>query len=257
MAWRYLGTEERMRELGTLMAKALAVSVSETERERVALFKEAIWDYMTEGRRKYLAKAGQQDFVEKLRNAPLPKAVVPRCPASGGKVEEADFSNAVALEPWYHVLGYQADRSISARAMHDGEFLYLALEDHYPAAKLVRQGGIWNADDWELFFAAQRDRPYRQLGINPAGQHKAIAYGESDGNWRLDARVRSTPHKERWIVLLALPLAQLAPGGVKPGTPFYANFVRGTKRAGSPLAWSAHFEYKFHRPDRLGELVLE
>ena len=56
IAWKYLGTEARMAELGKLMAEAEKANVSEIEKQRVALFRKAVWDYMVEGRKKYLAK---------------------------------------------------------------------------------------------------------------------------------------------------------------------------------------------------------
>lgn len=56
IAWKYLGTETRMAELGTLMDEATRLATGEVEKQRVALFRRAVWDYMTEGRKQYLAK---------------------------------------------------------------------------------------------------------------------------------------------------------------------------------------------------------
>ena len=56
MAWKYLGTEARMAELGKLMDEAEKANTSALEKQRVALFRKAIYDYMVEGRRQYLAK---------------------------------------------------------------------------------------------------------------------------------------------------------------------------------------------------------
>ena len=55
MAWKYLGTAERMAKLGSLMDEATQHAVGEVEQQRVALFRHAIWDHMLEGRRQYLA----------------------------------------------------------------------------------------------------------------------------------------------------------------------------------------------------------
>jgi hypothetical protein len=60
MAWKYLGTEERMAELGKMMAEAERMPVSDVERQRVALFRKAVWDYMVEGRRQYLGMQAKQ-----------------------------------------------------------------------------------------------------------------------------------------------------------------------------------------------------
>ena len=56
IAWKYLGTEPRMVELSKLMDEASQLAVGEVEKQRVALFRKAIWDHMVEGRRQYLEK---------------------------------------------------------------------------------------------------------------------------------------------------------------------------------------------------------
>ncbi len=55
-AWKDLGTEARMAELGVLMDEATRTAVGKTEKVRVALFRKGVWDYMVEGRKQYLAK---------------------------------------------------------------------------------------------------------------------------------------------------------------------------------------------------------
>ena len=60
LAWKYLGTEARMAELGKLMAEAEKANTSDVEKQRVALFRKAVWDYMVQGRKQYLAKQPKQ-----------------------------------------------------------------------------------------------------------------------------------------------------------------------------------------------------
>lgn len=55
IAWKYLGTEERMAKLGSLMDEATRLAVGDIEQQRVALFRQAIWDHMVEGRQQYMA----------------------------------------------------------------------------------------------------------------------------------------------------------------------------------------------------------
>ena len=50
LAWEYLGTEDRMNELGQLMEKAQALAKTDVEKERVLLWRRGVWDYMVEGR---------------------------------------------------------------------------------------------------------------------------------------------------------------------------------------------------------------
>ena len=56
IAWKYLGTDERMNELGRLITKAKSIAVTDLEKKRVALWVEGVWDYMVEGKKNYLAK---------------------------------------------------------------------------------------------------------------------------------------------------------------------------------------------------------
>ena len=56
VAWSCLGTEKRMKELGALIDQALQFAATDIEKKRVQLWKEGVWDYMVEGRKKYRAK---------------------------------------------------------------------------------------------------------------------------------------------------------------------------------------------------------
>jgi hypothetical protein len=62
VAWEFLGTEARMEQLGNMMEQAEEAAATDLEKRRVATWNEGVWDYMVEGRAKYLAKK------EKLRN---------------------------------------------------------------------------------------------------------------------------------------------------------------------------------------------
>jgi hypothetical protein len=58
-AWETLGTAERMAELDALMAQASALATPPVERQRVALWRSALWDWMCQGReQKAAAKPG-------------------------------------------------------------------------------------------------------------------------------------------------------------------------------------------------------
>ena len=53
VAWKYLGTADRMKELGSLIADAESKAVTSREKERVALWRHAFWDWMKEGRAEF------------------------------------------------------------------------------------------------------------------------------------------------------------------------------------------------------------
>ena len=54
VAWKHLGTEPRMTQLGLLMDEARAAAKTDIEKQRVALFDKGIWQYMQAGRKDYL-----------------------------------------------------------------------------------------------------------------------------------------------------------------------------------------------------------
>ena len=60
VAWEKLGTAERMEELGALIAEAEKLAVTDPEKQRLALWRKALWDWMCQGREQYLATTGQK-----------------------------------------------------------------------------------------------------------------------------------------------------------------------------------------------------
>jgi hypothetical protein len=56
VAWKHLGTAERMDELGALMAQAEVRAATDVEKRRVGLWRDAIWKWMYDGRAQFLAK---------------------------------------------------------------------------------------------------------------------------------------------------------------------------------------------------------
>jgi len=60
VAWERLGTLERMEELGALIAQAEKLAVADPEKQRVALWRKALWEWMCQGREQYRAAQGQK-----------------------------------------------------------------------------------------------------------------------------------------------------------------------------------------------------
>jgi hypothetical protein len=60
VAWERLGTPERMEELGALIAQAAKLAGTGAEKQRVALWRSALWEWMCQGREQYLATQGQK-----------------------------------------------------------------------------------------------------------------------------------------------------------------------------------------------------
>ena len=154
--------------------------------------------------------------------------------------------------------GEATERQVQARMAHDGTYLYLQLQEQaINPAKLVLGDSItvWNEDEWEVFFARERGPRLRQMGLNAAGVHFDLSYGEDSSQWDSGVVLHSdVSAPDRWTVRMALPLSQLVSGGAKPGDTLYFNAIRATQMVRS-LAWSPTYG-GFREPTRLGEIQL-
>ncbi len=59
MAWKWLGTAERMERFAGYMARAHEAARTDIEKQRVQMFDEGIWQYMLQGRKDYVDKHGE------------------------------------------------------------------------------------------------------------------------------------------------------------------------------------------------------
>lgn len=246
-AWEYLGTEERMARFAALMSAAKQAAATEAEQQRVALFEREVWDYMVQGREKFLARA----------RAEVGRASVPRVPDAAGDASKIDWAQAAVLTGFTKREGGAADRKLEGRLAHDGSHLYVQLEEAIDPRTLVADGVVWAGDDWEIFVARKPKRPYRQLGVGPTGAFEALVHGEDAGKWDSGVVVKSdTTAPDRWTTRLAFPLAMLVPGGAKPGDVLRFNVVRviSVKGGRQVYVWSP--ESNVHEPDRFGEVTL-
>ena len=258
MAWRWLGTQERMERFAGLMAQAHDAAATDLEKQRVDLFDRGVWQYMVEGRRQYMTKQAGREKIEALKKEPPPTVSVPRLPATAkGDPRTIDWSAARALAPWRTVEGLTTQRVLSAWVCHDAEHLYAKLQDAVDPAKLTSTKQVYDGDDWELFIAPARSEPYRQVGVAPDGTQFEAGRGESPEQWRLNARVWSdVAAPDRWTTYIAIPLANLLPPGASVTDGLYANLYRATA-TGDLFAWSPNFTRSFHVTDRMGLLTLD
>lgn len=252
-AWTNLGTEARMRDYARLLSRArrLARQGTEAQQQRVALFDRGIYRWMCEGRESFTR-------LQKLRGSQLPSASVPRIAAAKGDPDRADWSKAALLSNWSTLRGESTDRRVQARMAHDGEYLYVELEEAGIDPRKLVLGGpvtVWDEDEWEVFFGRDRGACYRQMGLNAAGVHYDLAYGEPKQSWDSGVVLRSdVSASDRWRVRMALPLGQLVKGGAKPGDTLAFNAIRATQMVRS-LAWSPTYG-GFREPTRMGEIHL-
>ena len=250
IAWGSLGTEARMAELGALMEQARKACQTDREQQRVALFDKGVWQFMLAGRKTFAER-------ERLKAPTMQRTRVPRIRGSApvGDPAKVDWSAAAVLGHWRTLTGDVSPRKVEARLLHDGTTLYLRLEECLDPKKLVVTGDVWSEDEWEIFIARQRALPYHQMGVNSTGTHIDFAW-PGMAKWESRAVVVSeTGAPDRWQVKMALPLAQLVPGGAKPGDTLYLNIIRSTQNRDA-LAWVPTFG-GYHEPARLGEVAME
>ncbi len=223
-AWGLLGTAERMAGYAKLVDEARALARTEREKKNVALFDLSIWQYMKQGREKYVTR----------KEAPIPKVSVPIMPAVNGDAGKVAWEQAAPLAGGWFKRGSDtpADRAFSGKMAHDGEYLYLELIDPCVTANLTASPGVACFDDWEVVAGAQRGMPYRQFLIGPTGLTAACLNGEV--NWRMFVPyeehgikvVADTSAPDKWVSRIAIPLKNLVTGGAKIGDTIYLNVVR-------------------------------
>ncbi len=251
LAWEWLGTPERMAAMQKLMDQALAAARTDMEKRRVAAFKGGLWDYMVAGRQEYDAiKAAKQQAVRQWN--------VPAVGEAGGDATRVDWSAVPDAGPWVTLAGGGTTRRLQALVAHDGAYLYVRLTEWTDPAKLVSGANLWDGDDFELIFAADRRGYHQQLVVAPNGRTVALSWqGDTQEMWDAGARVVSeTSASDQWTVSVALPLEKLLPGGLTVGQRFYANFYRASPGATDLLAWAPTFANGFHDTERLPELIL-
>ncbi len=197
--------------------------------------------------------------IQAIKRRTMQQAVAPaiRGIPPHGDLTRVKWSSAGVLTNWRSLTGETTHRQVEARLIHDDRYLYIRLEERLnPSRLVVTRNTVWDEDEWELFFAKQPGRPYRQMGVNANGVHLDFAHGETSGIWASNAVVLSqTHHPNRWQVHIALPLARLVRGGARPGHRIYLNIIRSTE-AKHALGWIPTFG-GYHEPGRLGAVLLQ
>lgn len=253
IAWGWLGTQERMDRWQGYLDQAKALAPTGDEAARIAVFEKGIWNYMLAGRRKYSTR-------EQYRSVPPPLGEAPKVSPANGDPTVIDWAQVGNISPFRQNTGEPTPRKVSGQVAHDGEWLYLRLTEEGDLKGLQASPRIYDGDDWEIFLSTSRGgATYYQVGVNPSGvwesgQYEAPRKGEP---WKTGLRVTSaiTEAKDRWTVLVAVPLKEIAPSGLPNGGSVFLNVFRGGPH--EALAWSPTAEHNFHMPDRLGEVVLK
>jgi hypothetical protein len=242
VAWGYLGNAKRMESLAKLIAEAKAAAQTSEQKQRVALFEMGTWDYMVAGRNLYLehAKARYGGNAGVLR-IPFVSGAKPQ-----GNPAKIDAIETLGLTRWRSPIAEPTRRNVMARLSHDGEYLYLQLEEQGDPKGLRFTDDVVGGDYWQVLFAARRDGPMHRLLLNADG--KRLLNGTPT-----DIAAVTERRADACTVSVALPLAQI---GVPPGGRFYLNVVRRSGTSDDQPMWSPSFG-PFEAPAALRELALD
>jgi hypothetical protein len=179
------------------------------------------------------------------------RAVISPDPA--GDPQKVDWEDATVLDPFRFPIGEPTERPVAAKLAHDDRNLYVALEQRGDARALAEP------DAWQLLLAPQEGKPYRQVQVAVKGHQAVVECNDVSETGTKPSEIAVTAAVDRKpdsiTIYLALPLKDLAPGGVQPGGDIYANIIRCTKGSDQPM-WMP----TFGEPDvasHLGYLVLE
>lgn len=253
IAWGKLGTPERMARYATWMADAQKVAQTEPYKQRVELFRLSTWDYMKQGADQFQQRTG----------APVPSVATPKIADANGDLKAVDWTKAAALPGHFCQRGgsVNSPRDLSGKIACDSKYLYVELTDPCDTKRLVVSPGVYPFDDWELFIAGQREKPYLQLGIGPSGSLSAginAVSGVKDVSQCGIITASDTTAAGRWVTRVAIPLNALGDAGFHPLGKLYLNVVRvsSPQITGSGLDIDTWVSYTtVHNVDRLGEIT--
>ena len=252
VCWGRIGTKARMDRLAALMAEATKLVGSGVEGQRLAWFDKGVWQPMLRGRARYAAQ-------DKFRDSPAKTLSVGRVDNAGGDPLKADWAAAADTGDWATVNAVPDVPGRALRAAHDGKYLYLKF--HEPAGTAsAGKGDFWAGDTLELFFSLDKNRPYFQFAVNPAGRTEALAYRNGNGvdfngKWDVDAKLVNRLDADGWTVYAAFPLKDIVGegGAVKD---FHANFFRNSPNW-TAVSWSPTFSRFFPELARMGDVHLK
>lgn len=242
VAWGYLGNARRMATLAKLMEEAKAAAQTPEQKQRVRLFELGTWDYMT---------AGRQQYLESVKTRFRHGGAGLRVPfASRGSLQgdpaKVDADEALALSRWRSPIAEPTRRKVMARLIHDGQHLYIRLEEQCDPQSLKSTDDVVSGDYWQVLFDRQSaGRPHNLL-VSAAG--KRLLDGKP-----CNMAVATETKPRGCAVTVALPLSQI---GVAAGGQIYLNVARRSAVSDDQPMWSPSFG-AFEDPAALGRLTLD
>jgi len=217
---------------------------------------------------------------------PPKRVVVPRLHGAvemDGELNEAVWTNAAVIEPFYHNDGSGVEREhTTVRLWYDDQALYFGWtcrDTDIQATFTNRDSRFWEEEVVEFFITPKALDRYFEIQWNPlGGVFDAIIENDLDekgvskafhGDWSYTAkgmtsavRVKGTVNDsgdkdEFWQVEVRLPFADFGQPTPKAGDVWRGNFYRFNRSKGlavEELSWSPTLLPGFHQPTRFGFL---
>lgn len=190
---------------------------------------------------------------------PVPKLTVPYIEKVNANLEKVPWEKAAVINEWKTKFAQEIpERKLRAAMLHDGEFLYVLLEEYDLDTSLLSPVW-WGGDGWELFLCNDPEKgSYRQMAFNSNGEHKVYSYDGGQKEYDPISAINNSKSQNSWKVEFAVPLDKLLQEKLQAGEKFYLNIFRQTRyRTGEHLCWSPIFEAGLHDLEKLGEITLE
>ncbi|MBN1864757.1 MAG: hypothetical protein JW808_07645 [Victivallales bacterium] len=246
IAWGWLGTEERMKQLSKFFENAKAAADAGMAKRNVDLFEKSTWSYMLAGRQKYLDSV-KSKFTWRIHARRIPFA---HAKSIDGDPSKVDWTEALTLSGWRAPYGEPTILDAKVQLLLDEKFLYVRFADLTSASPTAGKR-------WEIAVSKKREGPGRLLKLNSAG----VAGSEyaADGSavaWDSGAKPsRPAEGKKNYEAeALAIPLDKLG-DGLKPEKMFM-NFRRVSKNEQDQVVYVPGGE-TFDSPAVLAEFVFD
>ena len=244
-SWTLLATTDRMERLGKLVDDAKALATEEPFKSRIVLFENGVWKQMVKGKESGPSVPRQQESIPRVKLKVT------------GTPDASEWRNSARLKLYGGLNAQPLSRPLTIHAMHDGEFLYLKYYDETDTASLETSSpATWLNDEWESSFARQRSIPYRHVSTDANGGLSAVDCTDTGTRgFKFPAKVALVKTPKHWEIVMAVRLAEIVDGGVRPGEILFCNFIRA-KNAKPIASWNPTYS-GFHAPGQFGEFYLE
>jgi len=270
--WEDVFSEAVFAEFDRLYDEAESLAKDEPNAlRRVRWFREHFLGFMKRGREKYASRKREiEDLVLDVPRLRQSEAIT----LDGQLDEEAwQRGTAVGLVP----LASDRDPVVKTRvrALWDAQYLYIGYECEEPRVSDMKlavtkrdEASIWEDASVEIFLDPTASRKtYYQFMVSAKdivtdGAWTVLGQRRRDRDWVWNAKVavKTRIGNQGYVMELAIPIRDLAPGGVKEGTMWVANLcrnrnVRGvSKEENACQTWSPFLERGYHNIERFGRI---